>query len=337
MARQWLLLLVATLVWISFGGLGEAAAAPQKTKQHRADLSKGKAVSKHVLPKGKVKAQAKARQQQRAMPKGLSRAAVGALRSEAFLVQDAETGRTLMARNAQVPRPIASISKLMTAMIVLDSGLPMEDLVAVTEADVDRYKNSSSRLAVGTLLPRKELLRLALMSSENRAAHALARTFPGGVPAFVGAMNRKASSLKLPSARFVDPTGLRPGNVASPQDLAKLVSTAAQYPLIRRFSTYMEKSLPVSRGEQLFRNTNPLVRGASWDIAISKTGYTREAGRCLVMQAVINSRKMLIVLLDSASSSTRLGDALTIKRWLEASHGPAENVLTVSAINGPMP
>lgn len=239
------------------------------------------------------------------------------MESEALLILDQQTGTTLLEKNAEIPRPIASITKLMTAMVVLDAHLDMAEELGVNEADVDRVKHSSSRLAVGTRLTRREMLHLALMSSENRAAHALARTYPGGLAAFTQAMNRKARSLGMPSARFFDPTGLDPRNVASPSDLAKLVSAAGGYPLIRKLSTDSETEVQTARQAHIFRNTNPLVRNDRWNILLSKTGYIREAGRCLVMLAQINGRATAIVLMDSQHSRERLQDAQTVRRWLE--------------------
>lgn len=239
------------------------------------------------------------------------------LESGAVYVQDLHTGTTLLEKNASAARPIASISKLMTAMVVLDAHQSMDELLVVDEADVDRVKFSSSRLAVGTQLPRKEMMRLALMSSENRAAHALARHYPGGVTRFVSAMNRKARELGLRTAQFFDPTGLDPRNVASPEDLAGLVAASARYPAIRTFSTDDEKTLPVANKTQVFRNTNPFIRNGLLDVVVQKTGYISEAGRCVVMQALINNRPTLIVLLDAQRKEARVQDTLAIKRWLE--------------------
>lgn len=239
------------------------------------------------------------------------------LESDAVYVQDLQTGMALLEKNASAARPIASISKLMTAMVVLDARQPMDEVLRVDDADVDRVKLSSSRLSVGTDLSRREMLRLALMSSENRAAHALARHYPGGLHGFVAAMNRKARSLGLASARFVEPTGLDPRNVSNPEDLADLVAASAKYPEIRQFSTDDNQTLATAKRPQTFRNTNPLVRNGLLDVIVQKTGYIREAGRCVVMQALINQRPTLIVLLDSHRKEARVQDALTIKRWLE--------------------
>jgi len=254
-------------------------------------------------------------------------AATPLLGSSAVLVADQLTGARLLARNADAPRPIASISKLMTAMVTLDAHLNMGEVLKVTDDDVDRLRHSSSRLPVGTKLPRGEMLRLALMSSENRAAHALGRTYPGGMPAFVAAMNQKARALGLHSAQFVEPTGLSAANVASASDLAAMVSAASAYPDIHAYTTTAEATVAMGRGKQVFRNTNPLVRQARWDIDVSKTGFINEAGRCLVMQATINQRPTLIILLDGAHKDTRVLDATNIKRWLERTKGTLERPL----------
>lgn len=239
------------------------------------------------------------------------------LESDAIMVIDERTGTPLLEKNAGIARPIASITKLMTAMVVLDAGQPMAERIDVRDEDVDRVKFSSSRLAVGTTLSREKMLHLALMSSENRAAHSLGRTFPGGMPAFLDAMNAKARALGMTSARFVDPTGLDARNVASPKDLAKMVAAASKYEAIRQFSTDGQIQLAVARNQQVFRNTNPLVQQSSWDIGVSKTGYIREAGRCLVMQAVINGRKTLIVLMDGQRRESRIQDSMAVRQWLE--------------------
>lgn len=240
------------------------------------------------------------------------------LASQAVFVIDNSTGLPLLSKNGNDRRPIASITKLMTAMVVLDSGQDLQEKIRVTDADVDRVKFSSSKLAVGAELSREDMLHLALMASENRAAHALGRTYPGGEGAFVQAMNDKAKSLGLRNTRFMDPTGLNPGNQASPRDLAHLVSAASAYKHIRQFSTAEEDVVKVNdRHPRLFRNTNALVRNDSWDITVSKTGYIQEAGRCLVMNAIVNNRSTMIVLLNSGNSQSRISDSVAIKRWLE--------------------
>ena len=246
------------------------------------------------------------------------------LRSAVALVKDAASGETLIAKNEDAVLPIASITKLMTAMVILDAELNLEQRVVVSGEDYDFVKGTRSRLRPGTALTRNELLLIALMSSENRAAASLARTYPGGTEAFVAAMNAKAGALGMSDTKFVDPTGLSPANVSSARDLARLVETAHRYPLIREYSTRDSASVR-SLGRTLdYRNTNGLVRSSHWDIALQKTGYISEAGRCLVMRVKMASREVIVVLLDSWGKFSRIGDANRIKKWLEAnaSKGP---------------
>lgn len=239
------------------------------------------------------------------------------LRSQAFLVQDQTTGNVLLERNSDAVLPIASITKLMSAMVVIDAHQGMADLLEVSDSDVDYLRGSSSRLAVGTVLSREDMLRLMLMSSENRAAAALARYYPGGTNAFVKAMNRKAATLGLRETRFYDSSGLNAGNVSSARDLVLMVGAAAHYPLIREFSTTAEYLVEVGGRLRQFHNTNPLVANSDWQIGLSKTGYIRESGKCLVMQAWLRSKPLIIVLLDSANRYTRVADAARIKKWVE--------------------
>ncbi len=215
--------------------------------------------------------------------------------------------------------PIASLTKLMTAIVTLDAGLPLDEPIAIDIDDFDFLKGTQSRLRMGATLPRREMLRLALMSSENRAASSLARHYPGGTAAFVAAMNEKARALGMTRTRFADPTGLSARNVSTANDLATLVAAAAEYPLIRDFSTTPSHFVEVQPTGQLlgFNNTNGLVKNSGWDIQLSKTGYIREAGKCLVMLATIASKPFVIVLLDSAGKYTRLGDAQRVRHWLE--------------------
>lgn len=241
------------------------------------------------------------------------------LNSRAAVVMNAETGEMLYSKNADRTMPIASITKLMTAMIVLDAHLPMDELITIQESDVDTLRHSSSRLPVGTTLTRSEAMLLALMASENRAASSLARTYPGGTTAAVAAMNRKARDLGMTHTFFVDGTGLHSENTSSPGDLVQLVKTARSYPDIHQYSTTTEHTLVSQQGRSIeFRNTNSLVRGGNWAIEVSKTGFIKEAGRCLVMQARINAKPMVIVLMDSNGSVSRAGDANRIKQWLES-------------------
>ncbi len=242
------------------------------------------------------------------------------LLSHAAMVFDPVSGKELFSKNAEAPMPIASITKLMTSMVVLDAKLGMDDPVIIDAADIDTIKGSRSRLPVGSAFRREDLMRLALMASDNRAASALGRSYPGGLPAFVDAMNARARMLGMNSTRFVDPTGLAPGNVSSPQDLARMVAEAAKYPQIREFSTTPELhvTLPNAKKPMGFSNTNQLVKSQSWDIGLSKTGYINEAGKCLVMQATIANNPVVIVLLDSWGRLTRIGDANRIKKWIES-------------------
>ena len=250
--------------------------------------------------------------------KGAKKAEQVFLRSAVVLVQDATSGETLLAKNQGAVLPIASITKLMTAIVILDAGLNLEQRVAISDEDYDHLKGTRSRLRPGTVLTRDELLLLALMSSENRAAASLARTYPGGTGAFVAAMNAKARALGMSDTRFVDPSGLSSANVATARDLARLVAAAHQYPLIRQYST-RESATVQAFGRPLgYRNTNGLVRSVNWDIGLSKTGYISEAGRCLVMRVHLASREVTVVLLDSWGKLSRVGDANRIKKWLEA-------------------
>ncbi|MBN9124875.1 MAG: peptidase S11 [Nitrosospira sp. 56-18] len=240
------------------------------------------------------------------------------LRSHAALILDAEHGRILFSKNPDNIVPIASITKLMTAIVVLDAKLPLKEGVVIEQADVDVIKNTRSRLRVGTRLSRYDLLRLALMSSENRAAAALGRAYPGGINAFVEAMNNKAFELGMGNSYFVDSTGLNRKNVSTARDLAKLVEAAEDYDLIRQFSTTAAHAVEFKEERSLkFVNSNRLVRSSSWEIGVSKTGFLREAGRCLVMQAKISGKPIIIVLLDSAGKNTRIGDANRVKKWME--------------------
>jgi D-alanyl-D-alanine endopeptidase (penicillin-binding protein 7) len=240
------------------------------------------------------------------------------LASTAVAVIDQTTGDVLYEKNANAVVPIASITKLMTAMVALDAKPSLAEMLTIGEADIDMLKGTHSRLAVGTQLTREEMLRLALMSSENRAASALSRHYPGGRDAFIAAMNRKAHELGLTDTRFLDPTGLTAENVSSARDLVKMVDAAHQYPLIREFSTSEEYHVAVRGRPQTFRNTNALVKNDGWTIGLSKTGYISEAGKCLVMQAWLNNKPTIIVLLDSWGKLTRIGDAQRIKRWIES-------------------
>lgn len=241
------------------------------------------------------------------------------LASAKALVVNQLTGETLFAKNTDLPTPIASVTKLMTAMVMLDANLPMDEILTISNEDVDYLKHTHSRLSVGTELTRGELLQLALMASENRAASALGRNYPGGINAFVRAMNVKAEMLGMRMSRFVDSTGLDSNNVSTAEDLAKMVSAAYQYPQIRQVSTTPSQEITLygRRNPLNFVNTNALVRGGKWVIGLSKTGFINEAGRCLVMQAEISGQPMIIVLLNSEGKLSRIGDANRIRKWIE--------------------
>ncbi|MBL0460222.1 D-alanyl-D-alanine endopeptidase [Aeromonas dhakensis] len=242
-----------------------------------------------------------------------------ALSSAAFVVANPRTGEVLSERNANRVMPIASITKLMTALVVLDANQRLSEILTVTMADVDRLKGTGSRLAVGSRLSRADMLHIALMSSENRAASALARNYPGGQRAFIEAMNAKARMLGMWSTQFSDSTGLTPRNVSSAHDLAKLVAAASTYPLIRQYSSTEERMVRNGKRQLHYLNSNRLVREGSWPISLSKTGYIREAGRCLVMATQINREPVIMVLLNADTPNARVADAKRIKSWLETS------------------
>ena len=241
------------------------------------------------------------------------------LKSAAVLVLD-QNGEEVYSKHGSEPRPIASITKLMTAMVILDSGLNLQEKIAITKDDRDLIQLTGSRLKFGAILTRKQLLQLALMSSENRAANALARTWPQGKAEFVEAMNKKADALGMQTSHFNDPAGLDPGNVASAHDTAMMVRAAMSYPLIRNATTTRSASVRPykDRGELRFNNTNRLLKSKSWDIQLSKTGYLNESGRCLVMQTEIDEQPLTIVLLNSFGKLTPFGDSNRIRKWIES-------------------
>jgi len=239
-----------------------------------------------------------------------------ALKSSVALVVDQDTEEVLFSKNSQAILPIASITKLMTAVVVMEAQLPLDESLTVSQEDVDTEKGSSSRLRVGTQLTREEMLHLALMSSENRAAHALGRNYPGGLPAFVEAMNAKAQLLGMTDTHYVEPTGLSSRNQSSARDLATLVKMAHNNPLIRELSTSPAYQVEVGNRQMQFHNTNRLVISPSWDIGLQKTGYIAEAGRCLVMQASMAGRKLILIFLDSSGRNSRLADAERVRRWI---------------------
>mgnify|MGYP000139976572 CR=1 FL=1 len=240
------------------------------------------------------------------------------LKSSVAFVIDQDTREVLFRKNELAVLPIASLTKLMTGLIIKEAALPMEDVITITQDDVDTEKGSRSRLSVGTELSRGELMHLALMSSENRAAHALGRSFPGGLGAFVGLMNAKARELGMKDTRFVEPTGLSSQNQSSAQDLAKLVNTAHADATLRELSTSPKHEVAVGHRTLQFNNTNRLVSNPKWEIGLQKTGYISEAGRCLVMQTTVAGRNLIMVFLDSAGKLSRLGDAERVRDWVES-------------------
>ncbi|MEK9720635.1 MAG: D-alanyl-D-alanine endopeptidase [Quisquiliibacterium sp.] len=239
------------------------------------------------------------------------------LRSSVALVVDQNSGSTVFEKNAQAVLPIASITKIMTAMVVLDAEQPLDEVLQITKEEIDTEKNTRSRLSVGARLSRAQLLHLALMASENRAAHALGRNFPGGIPGFIAAMNAKAHALGMYNTHFTDPTGLSSQNVSNAVDLARMVEAASDYPLIRIYSTAPELTVRSRRRVVGYHNTNRLLANPSWEISLQKTGYISEAGSCLVMRMQIDGRPMVLVLLDARGTLSRFGDAKRLRDWLE--------------------
>jgi D-alanyl-D-alanine endopeptidase (penicillin-binding protein 7) len=257
------------------------------------------------------------------------------LKSSVALVIDQETGGILLSKNDSAVLPIASLTKLMTGLVISEAKLPMDEVITITQDDVDTEKGSSSRLRVGAMLTRGEALHLALMSSENRAANALGRTYPGGLPAFVALMNAKAKMLGMKASNFVEPTGLSSRNQSSATDLAKLVNAAYQDQVLRDFSTSEGYEVAVGNRTLQYKNTNRLVKNPDWDIGLQKTGYISEAGQCLVMQAKVAGRKLIMVFLDSAGKLSRIGDAERVRRWVETNAPTAAPASTViRQVNG---
>jgi len=238
------------------------------------------------------------------------------LKSSVALVVDQDTNEVLFSKNPQAVLPIASLTKLMTALVVTEAKLPLDEVLTVSDDDIDTEKGSRSRLRVGTQLTREEMLHLALMSSENRAAHALGRYYPGGLEAFVAAMNAKAQELGMTDTHYVEPTGLSSRNQSSATDLATLVKAAHEHQIIRELSTSPEYQVAIGNRPMQFHTTNGLVRSPNWDIGLQKTGYISEAGRCLVMQAKMAGRQLIMVFLDSAGKYSRIGDAERVRRWV---------------------
>jgi D-alanyl-D-alanine endopeptidase (penicillin-binding protein 7) len=257
------------------------------------------------------------------------------LKSSVALVIDQETDEVLFRKNDQAVLPIASLTKLMTGVVVNEAKLPDDEMIAITQDDVDTEKGSRSRLVVGASLSRGELLHLALMSSENRAAHALGRTYPGGLQTFVGLMNAKAQALGMKDTRYVEPTGLSSHNQSSARDLAILVNAAYKKPLLRELTTSPSYAVDVGNRTLQYNTTNRLVKNPDWDIGLQKTGYITEAGRCLVMQAKLAGRQLIMVFLDSTGKYSRLGDAERVRRWISsevpAAHAPVTEVSVKAA------
>ncbi len=252
-----------------------------------------------------------------------------ALRSSVAYVVDQNTGESLFDKNSRAVVPIASITKLMTSMVVLDSKAPLTEQIEVTDEDRDYIKNTGSRLAVGSVLSREDMLHIALMASENRAAAALSRYFPGGRPAFLAAMNAKAKQLGMTDTHFESPSGLTSENVSSARDLVKMVNAAYQYPMIRQFSTDHSYEVYTGKRSIAYNSTNALVRNPTWDIGLQKTGFINEAGECMVMQTTIHGRPMIVVLLDSSGKYTRFADATRLRNWLD--NGGEQHITSADA------
>lgn len=303
-------------VWVLHGA---AWAAPQSYSKSKPQVHPQAKLQAKSQPKSFRKAKSRpVARHVRLAPLARNAAGDPDLKSSAVLVIDQTEGRTLYGKNITAVQPIASITKLMTIMVALDAQLDLGEPVTVTENDVDGLKYTHSRLPIGAVLARDDLMRLALMASENRAASALARAYPGGAPAFVKAMNQKAIELGMHQTRFVDSTGLSSENVSTAEDLVKMVSAAYRYPVIQQYTTLTGYVIRLASGKLLaYRNSNGLVKNDQWSIGISKTGYISEAGRCLVMQARIAGKPVIVVLLDSRSKDTRISDANRIKKWIE--------------------
>jgi len=253
------------------------------------------------------------------------------LKSSVALVIDQDTSEVLFSKNESAVLPIASLTKLMTGLLVNEAHLPMDEMITITQDDVDTEKGSRSRLTVGSSLSRGELLHLALMASENRAAHALGRTYPGGLPTFVSLMNAKAKMLGMKDTKYVEPTGLSSSNQSSAKDLALLVNVAYAEPTLRELTTSPGYEVDVGRRTLQFNNTNRLVKNPKWDIGLQKTGFINEAGQCLVMQAKIAGRKLIMVFLDSAGKLSRIADAERVRRWVESSPTAAVHLQKTAA------
>ncbi|MDI1245281.1 MAG: serine hydrolase, partial [Rhodoferax sp.] len=310
-----LICLLGLLSWFAWTPVVHAAPVKTQVSKHKKSATVAKRRVSKTLVAGKRKAApaAVARTPQKpsfGQMAGLHQSADELnLKSSVAFVIDQDTQEVLISKNDQAVLPIASLTKLMTGLIVADANLPMDENITITQQDVDTEKGSSSRLRVGTELSRGELLHLALMSSENRAAHALGRTYPGGLTVFTKLMNNKAQLLGMKDTRYVEPTGLSSSNMSSARDLAKLVNVAHQNPLLRELTTSPGYQVAVGNRTLQYNNTNRLVKNPSWDIGLQKTGYITEAGRCLVMQTKVAGRQLIMIFLDSAGKLSRLGDA----------------------------
>jgi len=305
MARRYIIAILVILLSVGMLSVQVAAGAEKSSKS-----SKSKVVHKKKKKKSRVKA--------------VNAPGKLVIRSACAWVEDQQTGELFVQKRATAVLPIASITKLMTAMVTLDAQLDLQELISIEPEDVDTLRHSRSRLRVGTVITRGDAMLLALMASENRCAHALGRTYPGGINAFIAAMNAKAQSLGLIDTHFEDPVGLSSGNVSTARELARMVDAAYQYPLVREFSTREGAAVQLGYRTMTFRNSNRLVRSPRWQIGLSKTGYIDEAGRCLVMQAQVAQRPVLIVLLDGHGKLTRFADADRIKRWMERPPPPRQ-------------
>lgn len=341
---------VSIVVAAFFACTSMASDAATQRKSHTTTGAASKSKAKPSTARGSAKRRAAARPVAVAKPSFGELQGLRAtddpldLRSSVALVVDQDTHEVLLEKNAQAVLPIASLTKLMTSLVVVEAGLPLEETLTITQDDVDTEKGSGSRLTPGTQLTRGELLHLALMSSENRAAHALGRHYPGGLDAFVGAMNAKAALLGMGATRFVEPTGLSSKNQSSAHDLATLAAAASEHPLIRELSTSPGYTVPVGSRFVQYRNTNRLVLNPAWDIGLQKTGYITEAGRCLVMQAQLAGRKLIMIFLDSAGRYSRLGDAERVRHWIEGTPSlfgqpqtPAHHAPQILPVTSPLP
>lgn len=295
-------------------GKAHATATPHRHKHHKSTPGTQGRIHRRPKSHAPVVSQAAPGTAETGRPRSAGRPDV---RAGSYMVLDEQGAQVLAASHEDKPAPIASITKLMTAMVVLEAAQSLEETITIGPEEVRGTRGSASRLAPGTTLTRGELLRLALMSSENRAAFSLCSHYPGGKQPCVAAMNAKAQALGMRSTRFVEPTGLSPQNVASPRDLSKLVLAASANPHIAEYSTTPRYTVTLRRQQAEFHNTNPLVKSPAWEIALQKTGYIAEAGRCLVMRTVIDGRDVIIVLMNSWGTQTRFADARRIRSWIE--------------------